>query len=234
MRRVMMPFILSLSALAIAGCAARPKPVVVSAPPPPAEAKDWMNVATPADREKLAMLPGLFAHARSLAARRFRTKLAAEGPLVDPTAGLTQPALPPGPYHCRLIRFGGRAGFATYDPDFCYVDAPAGTGDSEAGVEGAMSFTKQTGVTLPQGWLYPDGDNRAIFLGALRAGPSAKAPKYGANPADGIAGIVERVSPFRWRMILTRAGRGATLDMYELVPVTPEVPGAKPAVPAAD
>ena len=47
-----------------------------------------------------------------------------------------------------------------------------------------------------------------------------------------VAGVIERVSPFRWRLVLTRAGKGALLDVYELVPVTPEVPGAAPAVPA--
>ncbi|RZM36073.1 MAG: DUF4893 domain-containing protein, partial [Sphingomonas sp.] len=34
----------------------------------------------------------------------------------------------------------------------------------------------------------------------------------------------------RWRMVLSRAGGGALLDVYELVPVTPKVPGAMPAV----
>ena len=38
----------------------------------------------------------------------------------------------------------------------------------------------------------------------------------------------------RWRLVLTQAGNGALLDIYELVPVTPLVPGAKPAVPAPE
>ena len=131
------------------------------------------------------------------------------------------PQLPPGPYYCRLLRFGGRPRFATFKPDFCYV---------EAGTD-ALAFTKQTGENLPEGWIFPDGDTRQIFLGTFRREGEPGGKHYGDDPVHDIAGIVERVSPFRWRLILTRAGGDAALELYELVPVPPEVPGAKPAVP---
>ncbi|WP_375403141.1 DUF4893 domain-containing protein [uncultured Sphingomonas sp.] len=209
-------FALALS-LVTGACATRPLAVVDVEPVVEAiELKEWEKTVTPADRARLAALPEQWRRARAVVPRRAARKLAAEGPLVDPAVALDLPTPPPGPYHCRLVRFGARAGIATFPPDFCYVETSAG----------GLSFTKQTGGNLPQGWLHEDSAKREVFLGT--AGPG----RYGDDPARDVAGVVERVSPFRWRLALTRAGRGSVLDVYELVPVTPEVPGAKPAVPA--
>lgn len=217
MRRAALALV--LSPLALGACATRPKPVVTAEPVvEPVELKEWERIVTPADRARLAMLPDQWRRARAAVPRRAAGKLAAEGPLVDPTIALDLPTPPPGPYHCRLVRFGGRAGIATFPPDFCYVEASGG----------GLSFTKQTGANLPQGWLHEDSPKREVFLGTTGRG------RYGDDPARDVSGVVERVSPFRWRLVLTRAGRGAVLDVYELVPVTPEVPGAKPAVPATE
>ena len=82
-------------------------------------------------------------------------------------------------------------------------------------------MTKQTGENLPGGWLHADSDRRLVFLGTLREKGETAAPPYGGAPARDIAGVVERVGPFRWRLVLTRAGKGALLDLYELVPVAP-------------
>ena len=88
-------------------------------------------------------------------------------------SGLDLPALSPGSYHCRLVRLAGRAGYASFAPDFCYVD----------GNGAGLSFTKQTGTTLPGGWLHPDSDRRQVFLGTMRNTPAQVAPPYGTNPA---------------------------------------------------
>ena len=209
--------VLALS-LVLGACATRPKAVVTVEPAVEvAEAKEWEKTITAADRAKLAALPDQWRRARAAVPRRAARKVGAEGPLVDPAVALDLPTPPPGPYHCRLVRFGGRAGIATFPPDFCYVETSGG----------GLSFTKQTGANLPQGWLHEDSPKREVFLGTTGPG------RYGDDPARDVVGVVERVSPFRWRLALTRAGRGALLDLYELVPVTPEVPGAKPAVPAA-
>ncbi len=208
---------LALSAVVLGACATRPRPVVTVEPiVEAAEPKEWEGLITPADRAKLATLPDLWRRARSAVPRRAAARLAAEGALVDPTVALDLPTPPPGPYHCRLVRFGGRVGITTFPPDFCYVETSGG----------GLSFTKQTGSNLPQGWLHEDTPKREVFLGTTGPG------RYTDDPARDVVGVVERVSPFRWRLVLTRAGRGAVLDLYELVPVTPEVPGAKPAVPA--
>ena len=206
----------------LGGCAGHPATAPVGVIEPAAEEPAWMGIATPADQLRIAQLHARFVAAHAAVPRSRSKMLAAEAALVDPTAAQVLPQLPPGPYYCRLIRFGGSARLASFKPDFCYVNVE----------EKGLSFTKQTGTNLPEGWILPDGDTRQIFLGTFRREGEPGGKRYGDDPASDIAGIVERVSPFRWRLILTRAGGGATLDLYELVPVPPQVPGATPAAPS--
>lgn len=206
---------------ACAGHAPRPAGIVERAPPTIA-LTGWRAVATLSDQQRLTLLPSLWPRAVAAVPRRAAARLKAEGALVDPAGALELPAPPPGPYYCRLLRFGGQAGLRTFKPDICYIE-----GDSAK-----LSFTKQTGGSLPGGWLYPDGTKRLVFLGATPSAGSKTVPLYGKHPAQDVTGLVERVSPFRWRLTLSRAARGAVMDVYELVPVPPEVPGAMPAVPA--
>lgn len=213
---------LGLMTAVLTGCAAqnrRPAAIIEQPTPDPT---GWRAIAMPVDQQRLALLPWLWPRALASVPARLRPKLRAEGELLDPRVALELPSPPPGPYRCRLIRLGGRTGFATFPPDFCYVE-----GDSEK-----LSFTKQTGSNLPGGWLHPDSATRLVFLGALPLQGEKDVPLYGKHPAQDVAGVVERVSPFRWRMVLTHPTRGSMLELYELVPVTPEVPGATPAVPA--
>ncbi|WP_374942577.1 DUF4893 domain-containing protein [Sphingomonas sp.] len=211
---------LAMTSCALTGCAARtPRPVVTVETV--AQPTGWRAIASASDQQQIDALPATWARALAAVPRRAQAKLRAETKLVEPAAALELPAPPPGPYRCRLVRFGGRAGIATFAPDFCYVD----------GGEKGVSFTKQTGSNLPGGWLHLDTATRQVFLGSLRPAGASGAAAYGDDAAQDVAGVVERVSPFRWRLVLTRAGKGALLDVYELVPVPPEVPGATPAVP---
>ena len=217
-------FATCLLSLTLGACVTRPVPPIAVVEAPAPEPTGWRAIVSSEDRTRLAMLPTMWTRARAAVPRRLQGKLRAETELVDPAAAQALPAPPPGPYRCRLIRFGGRAGFASFPPDFCYVDGSA---------EG-LSFTKQTGENLPGGWLHADTPTRYVFLGATPRPGTKGVPRYGDDPARDVAGVVERVSPFRWRLVLARPGRGAILDVYELVPVTPEVPGATPAVPARE
>jgi hypothetical protein len=223
MRRLVLALI--LPSLALSACVTHsPAVPVVAIEAVEPEPTGWRALVSPQDMTRLAMLPMMWTRARAAVPRRQQAKLRAETELVDPAAALELSAPPPGPYRCRLLRFSGRAGFVTFPPDFCYVDG---------GADG-LSFTKQTGENLPGGWLHPDTPTRHVFLGATPKPGAKGVPLYGADPARDVAGVVERVSPFRWRLVLARPGRGSLLDIYELVPVTPEVPGATPAVPARD
>lgn len=193
------------------GMASRLAPVVTVDPLPPT--MEWRRIATDADQSAIDALRRHWNSALDGAAGRHVSRLRAEGPLLDPAAAQPLPALPPGPYHCRLVRLGGRAGYATYKPDICYVD-----GDEER-----QSFTKQDGTSLPGGWLYADNDSkRLVFLGTNRLRRDEAAPGYGVLPGREVAGVVERVAPFRWRLVLTRPlSNAAEIELYELTPFPP-------------
>ncbi|MBN8848814.1 MULTISPECIES: DUF4893 domain-containing protein [unclassified Sphingomonas] len=219
-RRVGM--VIGLAGVALAGCAVhrtetRPHATVeTNAPQPP-----WMQTATPAGLRALDTLDADFARTVRALPRTAAARAQAEGALLDPQAAQLAPQLPPGPYHCRLIRLGSARGMRAFPPDVCYVLADTGT----------LSFAKSTGENRPEGTLYDDGDKRMVLLGTWRRAGEKTQHRYGDDSGRDFVGLVERVSAFRWRLIIDRPGSGATLDVYEMVPVTPEVKGAKPMVP---
>ena len=215
---------LAASLLLVGGCAGLRHPQTPSATVSIEPTPEWTTLATQADQQAVNQMTSRWHAALARVSRGARQKMDDEGALVDPKGALEFPTLPPGAYRCRLIRFGGKTGFATFPPDICYV----------SGNEQKQAFTKQTGSSLPGGWIYPDTPTRSIFLGTYRDTPKDTAAGYGYDPEDDVAGVVERVGPFRWRMSLTRSLRGAALDVYELVPITPEVPGEAPVRLAGD
>ena len=149
---------------------------------------DWKSVATPADQDRLARAEEAWRQGLAAAAR-FRTAIATEGPLLDPAVSLARAAPSPGPYRCRIVRLGGRPALAAFKPFDCYVDA-----------EGELlTMTKATGTHRPAGRLWPDSDTRMVFLGALSRG-SEPPPAYGAEDRNDVAGRLERIGPFRWRL----------------------------------
>jgi len=212
----------ALSMLLLGGCATttrRVASVSVAAPVEPVPT-GWRATASATDRTRVDALPGLWKQALAQVPARLRGKAAAEGALLKPDAALTLPELSPGSYLCRLIRLGGQRGYASYKPDFCYI-----TDEGEK-----RSFTKQTGASLPGGWLFADSDRRQIFLGTNRPTAAGTAAPYGSSPSRDVAAVIERVAPFRWRMVVPHGSGGAVLDIYELVPIPPKVPGAGPVV----
>ena len=85
-----------------------------------------------------------------------------EGSLLAPEA-LRRPTPSPGPYRCRVIRLGApppRRPSMNFRPWFCHVT-----------VEGEqLSLTKQTGSERPAGYLWDDGPDRMVFVGAIALG----------------------------------------------------------------
>ena len=196
---------------ALAGCTTGRK-VAVEVTTPAKQPTGWRDTARPDDQLRIDGLAGRWQRTLASVPARLRARITAEGPLLDPAAGLDAPALSPGSYQCRLIRIGGRRGLVSYKPDFCYIAVEAGK----------QNFTKQTGSQLPGGWLFDDaGSKRVIFLGTLRARQVEIAPPYGVSPQRDVAAVIERVAPFRWRMVLAKndGQSDQTLDVYELTPV---------------
>lgn len=208
---------------ALVGCANPPpprpaaKPVVVVTPEPePFIVTDWKKIVSPADDDRLKRIEGAWTEGLAEARKAgFTRQIRAEGALLDPNLALPRAALPPGSYRCRVVTLGkaerrGRA-FAAYKPFFCFVDAE----------DALLIFTKQTGTERPAGRIWADGDDRHVFLGAMVLDNERVPRAYGDDPARDLAGIVQRVEPFRYRIAFPWPAKGSKLDVYELVPATP-------------
>ena len=201
----------------IAGCqqprAGAPRPVVSVEPPSTADA--WMRIASPADTRRLANVTGAWAAGLADARRAdFVSAVRGEGTLLKTNAALPRPAPTPGSYNCRLVRLGstgrGVPAFEKFKPFFCYVQL-----DGEL-----FSIVKQTGSTRPAGRLWEDDDpSRMIFLGSLALGDEQAPLAYGEDPKRDMAGIFERIGPFRWRLVIPWPQDGAKLHVFELTPV---------------
>lgn len=211
--------ILAISALGLlAGCQTeprgdRPRPVVSVEAPSRADA--WMGIASAADVRRLANVTGAWAAGLADARKAdFISAVKDEGTLLRTGSGLARPAPTPGSYNCRLVRLGstgkGKPAFEKFKPFFCYVE-----------VEGnLLTIVKQTGSTRPAGRLWEDDDpTRLIFLGSLALGDEEAPLAYGENPKRDMAGILERIGPFRWRLVIPWPQDGAKLHVFELTPV---------------
>lgn len=208
--------------LAAVACA----PVEKAVPPPlvevdtPEPEPAWIEVATLGDRQRIEGLGAAWREAiDQVGRRRYARALHDEGELLDPDAALPRPAPPPGPYLCRTIKLGTQGGrgpaYAAYRSFFCYVEAE----------EDVLTFVKQTGSQRPAGRFYADADsNRLVFLGTLALGAERDQLPYGADADRDMAGVVERVAPFRYRLVIPHPRYESTLDVIELVPFISDPP----------
>ena len=204
------------AALVLGGCepvrneGVRPQVVV----PPPSQADQWIGIASAADRGRIANISGAWAAGLNDARRGFGTALREEGALLRQDAALARPAPTPGSYSCRMVSLGagrkGKPAFERFKPFFCYVE-----------VEGALlTIVKQTGSSRPAGRLWEDDNpRRMIFLGSLALGSEEEVRAYGDDPRRDMAGIFERIGPFRWRLVIPWPQDGAKLQVFELTPV---------------
>ena len=209
--------LVGLLALAAGLSACRPaKTPVVVAPvvldPPTSKADAWKQVAEDADEDRIATLATVWTQALEEARKSNARAVRAENVLLQPDAALPRPAPTPGSYYCRLVKLGrtrarGPA-LETFKPFYCYVD-----------VEGdLLTIVKQTGDTRPAGRLWEDNElNRLIFLGSL-ARASEKPRAYGEDPKRDMAGVLERIAPFRWRLVVPTPQGTSKLEVYELRP----------------
>jgi Domain of unknown function (DUF4893) len=200
------------------GCATKPKlppgvhPSVEVGPPLKSDA--WKDVATPADQDRLARLGLAWQEALDEARRASPADVAKEGKLLLPRSALSRPDPTPGSYNCRMIALGkatprGKA-FESFKPFFCYVQ-----------VEGdQLTIVKQTGSQRPSGRLWEDDDpNRMIFLGSLALASEDQPLAYGDDPKRDMAGVLERIAPFRWRLVIPWPQSDSKLNVFELTPV---------------
>lgn len=175
----------------------------------------WRRIATAPDQGRINRL-GLAWHQSLAEARpRHRGDIASEGELLVPRAGLPQPTPTPGSYNCRMIRIGKTDRrspvLEKFKPFFCYVQIDDA---------GGLAITKQTGSQRPAGRLWPDDDpTRMIFLGSLALGDEQDPLAYGDDPRRNMAGVFERIGPFRWRLVIPWPQNNAKIEVFELTPV---------------
>jgi hypothetical protein len=207
----------ALTAVA-AGCATLPKPVprqgasVVVEPPLKSEA--WMQIATTADESRLSRMGLAWQQALADARPGFAGEIRKEGVLLEPRAALPRPAPTPGSYNCRLIKLGKAtaraAAFERFKPFFCYVQVE----------DDLLTIVKQTGSQRPAGRLWEDDQpDRLIYLGSLALGDEQQPLAYGDDPKRDMAGALERIAPFRWRLVIPWPQGTSKLDVFELTPV---------------
>ncbi|HEU5285372.1 MAG TPA: DUF4893 domain-containing protein [Sphingomicrobium sp.] len=205
---------------ALAGCAgARPeepryRPAASVLAEPPLKSEAWMEIATAADESRLARIGLAWQSALADARRRHAAEIRREGALLEPRAALPRPAPTPGSYNCRLIKLGriGDKGlaFERFKPFFCYVQVE----------DDLLTIVKQTGSQRPAGRLWEDDrPDRLIFLGSLALGDEQQPLAYAEDPKRDMAGVLERIGPFRWRLVIPWPQGSSKLDVFELTPV---------------
>ena len=182
---------------------------------PPLKSAAWKAIASPADQDRISRLGLAWQEALDEAKKSNPGDVRTEGKLLLPRGGLPRPAPTPGSYNCRLIALGkatpkGKA-FESFKPFFCYVLADD---------DGVLTIVKQTGSQRPAGRLWDDDDpKRLVFLGSLALGDEEQPLAYGDDPKRNMAGVFERIAPFRWRLVIPWPQNDAKLDVFELTPV---------------
>jgi hypothetical protein len=217
--RPVTPIVLSIAMFAaIQGCATKPA-LPASVHPsvevgPPLKSAAWRAVATAADRDRLDRLGLAWAQALDEANKSNAADVRKEGKLLLPRSALPRPDPTPGSYNCRLITLGKATAkgkpYETFKPFFCYVEVE----------DNLLTIVKQTGSQRPAGRLWEDDDStRLIFLGSLALGDETAPLAYGDDPKRNMAGVLERIAPFRWRLVIPWPQSDSKLDVFELTPV---------------
>ncbi|MES3152319.1 DUF4893 domain-containing protein [Sphingomonas faeni] len=172
---------------------------------------DWRRVATEADRGRLRGWRGAWVDALAQVDPR---ELAREPLLFDPDRALVDPLPPAGAYRCRTFKLGARGGvgptFATTGWFACRIGG--GDGDS------VVSLVKLDGSQRPVGTIFADTNSRAVFLGTMEFGDEMRPMRYGHDANRDMAGLIERIGPRRWRVVLPFPRFESVLDVVELVP----------------
>jgi hypothetical protein len=180
----------------------------------PAKSEAWKSLATLEDKDRLSRLDVAWQDALEEAKKVDAAYVRREGKLLLPGAALPRPEVTPGSYNCRLIKLGKATAkskpIETFKPFFCYVE-----------VEGdQLTIVKQTGSQRPSGRLWEDDDpKRLIFLGSLALGDETAPLAYGDDPKRNMAGVLQRIAPFRWRLVIPWPQSTSKLDVFELTPV---------------
>ena len=198
-------------ALAVTGCSTIAQPTRMIAQ----QTRDWRQVATEADRERLRNWGRSFVDAISAAKSAGHSDdIAREGALLDPDAAIGGGPIPNGDYRCRVIKVGAKS-----EGLLNYIAYPGFTCRISASGE-LQKFRKLNGSQRQVGVLFGGDQMRQVFLGTLALGDELGALQYGLDDTRDVAGYVERIGPDRWRLVMPQPHYESQLDVMELVPAT--------------
>jgi hypothetical protein len=185
----------------------RPGGAVIESP-----ARDWRQVATSDDRNRLRDWRGAFVSALNAARAGHAAEIAREGALLAPDAALGGGPIPNGDYRCRVVKIGakseGMLDYVSYPAFACRIGPEAGL----------QELAKLTGSQRYVGLVFPGDVMRQVFLGTIVLGDEQMAMQYGRDRERNVAGFVERIGPNRWRMIMPRPHLESQMDVLELIP----------------
>ena len=199
----------SVLLLAVSACAMVQPPTAVVTQP----RQDWRAVATESDRVRLRDWRKTFTSAiASARASGHSADIDREGVLLQPDSALAGGPIPNGMYKCRAIKVGARSsgmlGYVTYPHFSCRVQQ-----------DGRLqSFAKLSGSQRQVGLIFPSDGLRQVFLGTLMLGDEARAMHYGVDQERDVAGLVERIGPSRWRLVMPSPHFESQHDVMELIP----------------
>ena len=180
--------------------------------------RDWRQISTPDDRERLRDWRSAFVSALTAArAAGHAAEIAREGVLLEPDAALGSGPMPNGDYRCRVIKLGARSpgllDYVGYPAFTCRIGPEAG-----GPAAGLQSFAKLTGSQRQIGLVFPGDALRQVFLGTVVLGDERRALQYGRDQERDVAGFVERIGPNRWRLLMPRPHFESQIDVLELIP----------------
>lgn len=176
------------------------------------ETSNWRSVATDPDRQRLRNWRKAWDEALPKAQAADAKAIAAEPLLFDPDRAQENADLPVGDYRCRTFKLGSKSDvvrdFTAYPWLQCRV-----TQQGEV-----RELVRLDGEQRPFGLVFPDGDNRRVFLGTLMLGDETTPIRYGLDPHRDMVGYIDRIDARRWRLVLPYPEFESTLDVIELVP----------------
>lgn len=172
------------------------------------ETEAWRSIASQRDMLALDSLPARWSQALAAArAANFSRRIAAQGDLLDPEVRLPRAAPAPGTYRCRYVRPGRRA-WVNSAQGFCYVGFE----------EGQLTLASELRGLRFGGYLWElKRGERLVFLGASVPAGARTPLAYGEDASRDVAGLVERIGEFRYRLTLPETAPGAGLTVVEMI-----------------